>query len=227
MDFVFVAGQSNAVGNPGATSPPGGLPLAAVRFFRHVAGTNKNIQDITHQDLQISVATDTYNSVELQLGVDLNTVGRTVRIAKAAVNGTAMSTWVPSAGTHYYKLKNAILGARPQSLVTMNCHLVWLQGEYEATDATETLALQWASDFTTMHSALVAFVGRPIRKHICRTMLTLPGGTWINTVRAQQASVADSLIDTDDLTTVDGTHYDAASLNTLGSRCAASIIASP
>jgi hypothetical protein len=227
--FIILEGQSNCtgVGSDGAGGAPAGLPDATVQLWRHVnqIGTTA-YYDAIAAALDTTPVSSTYFGIECQLGKDLRAAGvpsGDLIILKACANGTSVKQWLPSDASEYWALlKTGIIAARPRS-GDYTVHLVSIRGEYESVDATDAGALSYAADYTTYYNAIAGELGVTPRRHVCRVRAAVTGGTHVAIVRAQQAAIANYLINTDDLTTTDGTHLDPPSINTLGSRVATSI----
>jgi hypothetical protein len=238
IEAAVQGGQSNASGANvdlnGANSPPFGVPTSAVTLFRRVpVGTDPAVSDTVLQDLQKTVTgTWTYHGAELGMGLALRAgvpAGTRVAILKASAGGSFVTDWIEG-GTYNAGLQTAI--SEFKSLLqtaypgaTIRWHWVWNQGEQEARDATETKALAWAANFATLRTQMQSYTGQStIRPHIVRTWHSLAGGTWLATVRSQQATAASAasgyLLDID--ATIDGAiqtdniHWTGAGFNNAG-----------
>lgn len=223
---LLMYGQSN---NRGASSdPPVGVPDSRIRLWRHSTNAaDFNITDTALVDLQTTETTVPHHGLELQVGVDLIAagLGGRVTILKVSRGGALLTEIIP--GTATYTAFRAVLSAgRPAAAPgLLKVALVMNQGESEATAGTEAPALAWGTNFGTFHTNLEARVGLDIPKIIIRTRDILPDGNWAATVRSQQASVADYLINRDD-TDVDGgeIHDTGEAQNIIGGRVSSVLI---
>lgn len=238
---ILFWGQSNITGID-ATATPGGLPLAAVRFYRQVNSSgNYLIRDHVYQDLQESTAGGTivtsHYGPELKCGIDLNAAGHTVRIGKASINGTHLAAdWAPGGATNFGRVLGTLAMLRPKNTTeNPTYYLVTGQGEAEAADGVSTAAAAWAADFATFRAPICTFLGEEVRTIITKT--GSPTGGQLAIVQAQQAAAAAAipggrgyLLDIADFSnpvanTIDGTHWNGATRNNWGAALATQIIA--
>lgn len=232
--LIICAGQSNGLGVDGAACAAGGLPIASVPFIRMMGNAGaQSLTDSVATTLRTTSTTPASMGLECQMALDLKAgawSGDTVCVVKCTQNGTAIATWLPTAAERYIDtIKAACLNMRPSiGRAGFKAYLVWNQGEAERDDPTN--AALWASRFAIIHSNLTSFLGVAPRRTIIRLRNGI--GTENAVIRAQQASVADDLINRDDTTGDSGAIYGPANVhdmcsaqNTIGSRVATALLA--
>lgn len=229
--FIVMGGQSNMRGAGGASFAglaPAGIPHASIRY----AAINDS-QRFGPGSLIID-PNDNHFGPECQMGVDLYDAGWTdLVIAKAARDGQPIREFMPG-GTYYWHLKDAILRAMPAAGATGSTRFYfgWSQGEAESIEVAETNALLWASNYNTLHGIVAGWLGvNPAR--LGKVIALCPSGfhtvlgdsPWKATVRAQQTSAADIIINQDDAPLqADESHLAPAWYNTIGSRFATAFL---
>lgn len=222
----------------GSNDPPAGVPTDTVRMFRRVLNGGEAITDAVPVNLGTTTTSVTYHAQELGLGLGLQGhIPGLATILKVCAGGSAIVDWVEG-GSKNAGLQLAISDFRAQLAlkypgVPVRWHFVWNQGETEAVAVSQSSALAWASNFATLLSQIAGYTGQAtIRPHIVRIWHSLAGGTWLSTVRSQQASAASAasgyLLDVD--STLDGhmqsddIHWTGAGHNLVGATEAASIL---
>lgn len=209
-DAVIYFGASSCLGTE-TDAAPAGMPSNAAQLWQTVPGSAVDADSFG----PLAVLPSGAHGAELQLG--LNMPG--LAIVKVAHISTALDEWLPGA-----PFGDALAGEVAEaaaSLPPSRWHLVTLIGGDEARAPSEEPALAWASNFAAIRAELAGVVGQPLSATVVQIYARIPGGTWIATVRAQQAAVADMLIDIDDLPHVGNLHPTGASQNAIGDRLAA------
>lgn len=146
-------------------------------------------------------------------------------VATALAAGLTTPDWSPS-GTLYPALKTLVLNATanlvsafPTQPVVVRV-LNWMQGESDAADSSAASAYQ-TNLATFIANARTDFVAASMKFVIGRILI--PAATFVATVKAKQLAEANAdgnatIVSTSTFTIPDGTHYDSASLETLGTR---------
>lgn len=246
VEAVIQGGQSNSDGTNietnGCNSPPAGIPTDTVALFRRTPGTGVDPTANTPvlRPLEVtSILGQHYHGIELVVGQTLRDELPTSRIAilKVQRGSTHVAEWIEG-GPYNADLQLAIsdFTARVQETypnATIRWHWVWNQGEAESRDASQTAALAWASNFATLKTQMQSYIGgQTLRPNIIKTWHSLAGGTWVNTVRSQQATAASAasgyLVDVDTIIDSniqsDNIHWTATGQNQVGALVAANIL---
>lgn len=217
LPIVLVAGQSNAIASQANVSQAPSEPPDGESWF-YQGDSNADIEDLWSCTL-----TDTLFGPELGASTVYNPAG----YAKyAAADTNLYSDWQP--GGAIYNLAIAAFDAAIADLVADSVDysipaLIWMQGEAD-TD-TSAHAAAYAANLTITVAALRAKYGAGMKIIVIEIGMS---GTNADTVRAQQASFVTgdgnaALVETGDLSTTDGVHFNTASMFTIGERCAAEI----
>lgn len=223
MNYLLLfGGQSNMEGAGAANYSgfaPAGIPNANVRF---ASRTSLGSGAVAAGELRVDPVNNHFGP-ELKCAQDCYEAGWTsLTVAKGAYGGQPITQFLPG-GSYYWYLKDSMMRALQPKLGPTTAYFIWNQGEAETIEVAETNALLWASRYNTLHAIVEGWAGQTMPKIICRTSnkyhIVTGDAAWMNTVRAQQASVADYLIDTDDFTFQgDDAHYIPSDYNVLGSR---------
>ena len=245
---VIMFGDSNCTGFNSNSPPAEADPcLASVRMFRDVFNsTTADISDTRLTRLKVTVATVTYHSIELQLGVDLWKAGYDAVIIKIGAVSTEMLEDWGIGGLSNARLRSSLTTAIqfiqagfPTARIVP--HIIPISGEPEACNTGgngQAVADSWAADFQDLKEQLdgdlTTLLGRTInmRPHVPRINhdLILRGdAVYLDNVRAQNILAASNMngfwYDTDDCSVnSDHTHLDGPGNNLKGKRIAAGII---
>ncbi len=225
--FVFIAGQSNALGASKDNRPPG-FPDATVPYWRQDYYYN----DAPHAFGPLSVASrNSTFGVELTLARALQARGFHPAIVKLGRGSTLINRWIPSAA--YGQLLLAELAEAWASAHALDPEatwvpiFVWYQGESDAiywhqTKQAQALAYvqQWSENFALIRGAVEGVIG-PTFPYIMATRSDLPGRTFPGVIEAEQAAsvdFADHLLPTMHVTlNPDGKHVTGLGMTILGS----------
>jgi hypothetical protein len=237
LDVLLVAGQSNAVGwkTNGAWLPASAYD-SQVRFFYRIGEGMDMLPStpggVTTLGLQPAAfrgnVPPTTFGIEMGAGRTLAAAGRQrLAMVKVAYGGTHLySQWSPTNATGLFQILQANLSIASaqwaqQGWRTRVVGLLWMQGEYDANDATRAAA------YPNSLKALVTSV-RGVAGDSCLPMVIgriTPVWTYAATVRsAQEQFVAGDrcarLVNTDDLPAMsnDPAHFSDPSQYTLGQR---------
>ncbi len=167
-----------------------------------------------------------HHGPEQKLGARLKAAGWTnITILKWTHNGTIISAFLPG-GADWYRLQRVITAGHPPA-TNITPFFIWMQGESDAL-STSSLAQanDWGNKYNTLYAAVTAAVGKPLvgGKIIGRIHNDIYGASqpsiapYVANVRAEQARVADHLIDCDGLALYpqDHLHYPSASQHAFG-----------
>jgi len=223
IDVFMFAGQSNAVGALGAYGlPPELVCPETVPFFYSVT----NGETLLEGKGPLSTIWST-GGPELSFAHAMYEKGRRIAVVKVAANGTALDRdWSPPRASGWgQKLVErtqdalaALIAAGNQPRIS---GLIWIQGEADAG------RLESASNYGRNLSGLITTLRTSLLSKFPVYLSELHAGAAVaygQRVRDEQERVGAvpgyHLIDVDDLTILDGLHYDQASSIALGERIA-------
>lgn len=237
---IILGGQSNMQGSsPSPQGPEGGADYAAgtmtpdpsIRFFasdnfgEHTAPGALGM--VPWGDTIGDGQRAPHHGPEQKLGASLKAAGWTnITILKWTHNGTIISHFMPG-GVDHYRLHRVIQGGHGRGS-TITSFFVWMQGcsDAVAADSSLTQANAWGSNYDILYAAVAAAIGQAPRggKIIGRINNNIYGAAqattapWVSNVRAEQARVANQLINTDGLTlySQDQLHYTSAGQHAFG-----------
>lgn len=242
--LIIIAGQSNAVGQGVVLSADSGLDLptafTSVQLHTMWASTTGNPivwTTVATGNLQKYAANGVPNmGVELSLGrVLFNGTGESPTsfpafIGKMAISGSSLADhWLPTAnyptGTNLFTQFVQYINDRQTESGEQLGAIVWIHGEADAGDATDSAAYQ--ANLTAFAEALRAQFGNSFV--FALNQLNVSSSlTHKAAVRSAQAAfvageVNAVMVNGDDLPMYDGVHYNADNLVTLGYRFAHAI----
>lgn len=244
--LIIIAGQSNAAGRGYTdfitTEPTIGDAYPAVQYQEKWENTPTDplAWDVNNgpDDLQSyyngGANGDTFG-VELSLGRGLDALGNTVGIAKMAISGSSLHVhWKANSSAYPTadpKLSDQLITFAQTVAADIDLPvvgLVWIQGEADATDATQAAAYE--SNLTALVTKFRATF--PGTWWVFNRLHTSATGAHKSTVRTQQTSFAANvsrvyMVDVDDLTIDGSNHFAADDYITLGYRFANTIAAIP
>lgn len=234
----LLGGQSNAAGKALISGLPSDLQAAQtnVRIFH---GDNSGVGTWQHVAPGISQEGPQYFGPEITFGRDLANANPTDNIAiiKYALGGTTLHTkWDPNTpGAQYAAFSSTIANALKALTVAGDTYqvagMIWMQGESDGWPKQSTLAQAKAyeSNLTNFIAKVRADLDIANLPLVIGKIFDTPVwkyGTYIRSAQeAVNTSVANTgLVDTDDLSLGDPRHYDTASMMSLGSRFATTIL---
>lgn len=230
--IIAILGQSNEVGQGTAsaiTSVTGyTTPYDNVMLKQRHAGTNLDPPtwiDTGTATLRPRAGSPNFG-VELSLGryLDLVEEGE-IAIVKFGINGSGLeNNWkptanYPSAGDNLYTQAVQFLQDAETELVGHIAAIVWIQGEADA--GTEAWADAYATNMDALADGLQSAF--PFAVFTFNQLHVDDSPAFTTTVRAQQATFVagrahTSMVNCDDLTLVDGLHFNADSYVALGNK---------
>lgn len=238
-NLIYIMGQSNAAGLGAAASLPGDLVgvMAGVNMFNPVNSTWQPFQSAVNSRGTILIGADGsadtnigFYGVECRLmksirtlkGVDQYCLKWAMGGSRLAAHGTNRD-WAPASvnecytlsSTNYQRARQGLGDKRPPRCI------IWIQGEQDASDG---LQASYQANLEAFITAQRTFYGYSIPFVIVGLSdgQTSISATPRNAIAAIQVTVGaqtnNYFVSSDGLTTSDGIHYDAASLDTLATR---------
>lgn len=215
---IHYHGQSNAAG-VNSSGEPGGLPLAAVRFYVNIIGTYDSAGFI---DLD-TVPGGEFGG-ELALGIAMDSADYDVAIIKICAGATTMSDWVATSAT-FTTLKASFLDAisklEAEFGVTRDYRFYgfWWLGEDDVRFSGGSGIPTYATNFRSFSNGIAQLISQRCVWHVVLTQSWIaspvPGG--LTGIRSEETEVATRTMNVDAVAhNVDNVHASAAGLNDFG-----------
>ncbi|MDQ8193510.1 sialate O-acetylesterase [Coraliomargarita sp. SDUM461004] len=232
IDVFFLAGQSNASGR--ATIASEALP--EVLYYYHTDGPAQRHSNSDSRFTELNALPNNYFGPEIGIGRELRRKNYTPAIIKISKGGTSLANdWNPQKKGECWQTWTQEASKALQALSAQGYQIrlrgfFWMQGESDAN--IKGRAAKYKNNFQAFITSVTQFLtteGYQTDQMHFVTALIRSDRKEAKTIRAAQKETMDTMpngdwFDTDDLTTIDGTHYDSESLQIIGARFADTFI---